>query len=329
MKGLMRAVIGLMFVVCTATSYAWVRPDPGHGGISGEYLYLLPMISESYYTQERNVGLAGQRHSNDFTFTSAYRLAGVYEFCNCFTDFQLVWTHLPKRNSSDSTNGDFFATQGLSTVVSVVSNGQSSIDLEFYSVDGLLGFWGYHSKYVGFVFRTGIHYVNLNFKENIQYQQGTAFLENLSNTWGIGPEIMFALSYTPPICSNLFERSADLSLCLNCKGALLASKYDVRTDFRTVGLELFSNSFANNDKRWDLISFWDLRLGINYSMSLTCVTAYFEVGYEMLYYRNAIDRIDFYVQGSAPDDPDTYGLSFDLYSDACFQGPYVALGFTF
>lgn len=313
MKNLMLTVISLLFITPSLT-YGWVRPNPCHWGISGEYLYLLPMISESFYAQQSNSNgalAAGERYNNDLTFTSAYRLTAMYALGNRFTDFQLIWTHLPKLSHTTSVSGNLFAIRNSSNITSA----RSTIDVGFYSLEGIFGVWGYKSNPIDFIFHTGVHYTNLDFKETIEYEivesdvRRISITQNRSDIWGIGPEIAFALNY--PFLGNLFCGRGALSFCSDVKGALLASRYQPRFQEDI--------SFSNDEKRWGLVPFWDIRLGMSYTMSLSCMTTSLEIGYEMIYYHNAIDRINF----------ENSGHSFDLYSDANFQGPYIALGVIF
>lgn len=321
----MRAlVISLVLIVYTTISHAWVRPAPGRWDLSGEYLYLLPMISESYYAQDLSSGFfpTGQRHNHNLAFKSAFRVAAMYE-CNCWTNFQLVWTSMPQFSHNASLTQSLLQTQGLPNFGSSFnySHANSRISFSFDAVEALFGFWRHPYNGLDFVFRTGLHYANFNFHENITVVLNDDFpinVHNRSDTWGIGPEISFAMQYTPSFCGNFFCERGALSLCASVKGALLAGNYEpffVQSDF-------FSNSRSHNGERWDLIPFWDIRLGMNYSMLVRSITASLEVGYEMISYHNVIDRIVFN-RRIAP------GYSFDLYSDVNFQGPYVALRASF
>lgn len=324
----------LMVSVLVSNLHAVERTPPGRFSLQAEYLALFPTISQSYFAQEdAGVGLpAGKRFKHELNFQSAYRLSGTYAFCDCLNELQLIWTHLPNFSHTQSINGSFTATQGHPDIVQSFdfASATSRINLEYFALDALYRLWKMQCGGLDLFFRSGLHYANLRFQEKIRYSDALNVsvspifnVQNRSKTWGIGPELALDLYYLIPHCTNLWCGRANFSVATSLKGAFLASHHDASfLNVQSSPTEPFEQATSDDQKRWDLVSFWDISVGLNCALAFACFDSSLEVGYEMFSYRNAIDRI-FFADDTAE------GLSFDLCNDANFQGPYVALQIIF
>lgn len=323
------AVTGLLSMTTSAS--AWDRPDQGRWGVEVEYLYLLPMVSQSYYAVDREgVGIVrprGSRYNNELDFQSAYRIGLGYSFCENSQDLRFLWTHLPHASGSDTATGSLLTTQGPPSLFSsAYVAAASEISLDYHALDVLFGFWRGQFPCLPCLdmgFQAGLQYARFKWDENLRYTLATTTVDSLDNKsrlWGIGPELACTLLYEIPFCQQLCGSGA-LSLAANVRGGVLVSKYKTSLSVKRSTNEVLTTT-VDDQNRWDFVSFWDLRLGLNYRKAFRCFCADVEVGYELISYHNAINRIAF-------GDDLADGNSFDNYSDANFQGPYVALGFSF
>lgn len=313
MNRLVRIISLTLFMICSGVQ-AWEQPFD----IRGELLVLQPLIDQSFYAQEiANSFPGGTRFDNPFHYTCAYRLYGSYAFCD--HDLQFIWTHLPKTSQSDSVSGVLQASSGL--IGNIFSGARSKVELEYFAADALIGWWGNQCNAFRFVLRTGLHYANFRFKEKLEYTgafRGSDIHTNRNHTWGIGPEIVFETNYDLNFLNNC--SCGNFSLTSMVKGGLLASRYTV--NFARSTPFSIAQPHANDNIFWQLVPMWDIRIGLSYSYEFACFKTLFELGYEMLSYHDAIDRVFF-------TDNIALSNSLDVYSDANFQGPYVALEFIF
>jgi len=314
------------FFVCFAIKslQASITSQPGSWDIQGEYLYLLPMVSESNYavniTPDTTVAI-GENFSNELDFHHAYRVEGVYTFHNCFNDFRVVWTHLPKFSDTSSTTSPsptLFPTQGQFDFATFFSSARSKISLEYYAIDALAGFHWLQCDKFTFLLQAGLHYAHFHFKEELTFTapSNTFSLLNKSRLWGIGPELTLGLDYILPFGQNLFSRIGACGLEAKLRGALLASRrFGLKSNTHTT---LFLD--VSDDSIWDTVSFWDIRINFNYHLVFQSFNANLKIGYEVLSYRDAISRVQYAGFGT---------ISNNIYSDANFQGPFAALSFSF
>lgn len=111
----------ILFMFASIMVYAGDRQGPGYWEVSAEYLYLFPMISQSYYAQSSteptdSIHESALRYNHDLDFHSAYRLKGNYTFCNSLNTAQLVWTHLPQFSHIASVSGVIRPIQGWANI---------------------------------------------------------------------------------------------------------------------------------------------------------------------------------------------------------------------
>ncbi len=321
MNHLIKFVLLATFMASTGAATAWEhQPKSGAWDVRGEYLALQPMISQSFYAQAVSPLDAfpnGTRFNNDFDYKSAYRLYASYGLCE--NDFQLIWTHLPKTSQSDSASGPLAPNGGI-PIGGVFRFASSKVELEYYAVDALIGLWGRQCNAFRYTFRTGLHYANIKFEEDLIYRlgPGNEHINKRSHARGIGPEVAFEanydLNFLHCFCPGRF------ALTSTVKGSLLVNRYKVQ--FQRDSALTQTQPFSKDASFWDLVPMWDIRIGLSYGYNFRCLKAILEVGYEALSYRNVIDREIFVDTAST-------GLSMDAFSNASFQGPYVALELIF
>jgi len=329
MQWFSRSVL-MLFLSSSSIVYAHISPEAGKWGIQGEYLYLHPTINQTaYVSQETATAQAsGSRTHNRLDGYSAYRVEGVYNFCNCWNDFRFLWTQLPRCHHTSSIsdpNGLLSPTQDtnfLAPGVSFFNNASSKIFLDYHAADALVGFGCFQNRCIHILLQLGVQYARIHFDEKLTFTNPTNLItyRNMSEIWGIGPEAALQVGYALPFCWNFFGIPSVLSVEGSARGALLATRYDTQLDvFFNLGVPITSLNIK--DRHWDFAPFFDIRLGLNYALTFQCLCAYLEVGYEILSYQNAVNRITF--EGTAN------ANSFDLYSDVSFRGPYASLGFSF
>lgn len=326
-KVTMRKSITLLFLLCFVVSKLSASETLGqrHLSVQGEFLWLFPMISQSYYAVDRrSIFPVGNRTNNEVGFRPAYRVLANYGFCDCFSDLQVRWTHLPHMSTTDTKSGNLLAAVSPPLIVNSLTliSASSKIRLDYWATDISYGFWAYQYKCLDLFLRTGVHIARIEFKESLRYRSVSPvqfmLVKNTSRVFGLGPELDFDMRYTFP-CQN---RKNALALISSFRAAFLASRYHAINRSSVNTTTTTSLVLADDTKRWDFISFWDVRLGFNYTLPFNCFCVDLEAGYELFSYRNAIDRIYF-------SDSTSRGSSIDNYSDANFQGPYVALRVTF
>ena len=76
---------------------------PDHWRISGDYLYLLPSISDTYFVTDSPIETAmdvipsypnGKRKNNDFNFSSGFRIGAEFAMCKGQRELEAYYTYL-------------------------------------------------------------------------------------------------------------------------------------------------------------------------------------------------------------------------------------------
>lgn len=309
-------------------SNSMISAEAGNFEIQVEYLFLKPSFEQSYYAIFSSTFATpnGSRVNNEPDFYSAFRVGGVYNFCNCKNDLNIRYTYL-NGNSKDSVEGTFlFNTQGFPG--NGVQIGQpitgfinSDLNFKYCAGDVVFGQLLINDCPFNLSLFGGLHAAYIRFRENIfTFESTISFsntLEEKSHLWGIGTEIGINFQYFfPQFCGGW------LSIIGNARGSLLISKTDAELQFTTASPGGGSTRNIHNKDIWRAIPVFDLAVGLNYDYPFRCFNLSLEIGYEAINYRNAINTIVFV--------DDTYpGNSLDVYSDLSIHGPYVALDISF
>ncbi len=282
-----------------------------------EALFLEPLFTQTAYAQQftDTTFPANRRFNNVFDFHWAYRLFGSVSL-PCAPELQLIWTHLPKSCHTSSHTGPIVTVPNIE-IGGIFASASSRITTQYMAFDTLLACWVPQCSLFDFKFNSGLHVANFLYNERLSYRGITPNedLKNRCHTWGIGPEIAVNTSF--PFT---FLGCPKLAFVSDLKGSLLASHYTA--NFKRIS-GVMATQPASREKFWNMIVMWGMRLGLNYSYRFGCFTSSLEFGYEMLSYRNVIEKVLFSGTGNAA------GLSNNLFSDASFHGPYLALDIGF
>lgn len=321
----------LLVVLCAGGSnflHAMIRPAPGEWGIQGEFLYWHPLYDQSFFANKINASnnVIGPRIDNPFDWQPAYRLEGIYAFCNTINDVHLRWTYLDtgeKKTVIGDANVPAYST--VTPPINAVRVGVQTIisnsHLKYYAVDGMLGQLIYDCFPFAMDLQGGIHYAHIDLKQDVLSitTAGPQPTNKRDRFWGVGPELALDMHYVFPACCSRWC-GGPIALNGNLRGALLVSESKATLFATNPGGT--SSYDVTNDKKWRVTPTWDLRFGLSCDWCFNCFAASFEIGYEVLTYTNAVQSTIF------TDDSD-YVFSFDSYDDLGFHGPYVAVGVSF
>lgn len=311
---------------------AYFRPTDGHVGIEAEFLYLLPSVGDTFYAGNVSrfgtvtLGTIGSaeftKRNNDFDFIPGFRVGGAYGLCD---GNQLIarYSRL-SRDQSDSVNGLLLVVQSKFTGPVFNGTASSDLDLLFQNADILYGF----GAYMGCKFNADIHgglefaYMRLN--EQINYVgtglTGTAVASNFNSkekTWGIGPQLGFALSYDFSDLCGLCQNA--LSFVSRASGSLLVSE----TTYNQSSTTPTAYFIVSDDSSWRIVPAMHARLGLNYATCFSCFDVNLEIGYEFNSYINAMSKEVFTDSGTSNANSLTRLANFDT------NGLYVSGGITF
>ncbi|MCH9626655.1 MAG: hypothetical protein S4CHLAM2_02810 [Chlamydiales bacterium] len=309
-----------------------IDPNPGEIGLSAEWLYVQAGYDQPYFViQGPTPNPAGPRIPNRQTWSSGYRLEGVYTFCSRPNSVLLRWNHLPdicnqKSISDPSLTAVFnFPEFNLEFDPGTITI-KDSIDVYGLELvfDQKLACCGPFKMSV----QGGVQYTAVNFKEELNYFDLTSnrqLINASSRIWGIGPEIGYAFSYcfTPSI--SLVGRG-NLALLISERHAAFSDETDSTSPAASMGV--------SNDRYWSLTPASTIRFGFSFQRALSSfrffglnpccehLSVELELGYEAIYLHKGIDRIMFV-------DNFNDGSSFDNYMDLTLHGPYAQLGIRF
>ncbi len=267
--------------------------------VSVEWLYMFNTIDTPYFVEIPN----GQRLANNTKWHSGYRVEGSHGICDD-QQLSLRWTHLPKSTQSRTVTSD---TDSLEPILgfpfSLVNFASVKDQYTFYDLEFLYSHAFQPSCLFTLWLEGGIQYAHLHFKEEARYanSSGGSFGSRFNSSFnGVGPQVGLEADYRLTRCLNVEGRA---------QAALLASRKKATSDV---------TSSIHPDDFWLLIPALDLRLGLNYSFCLCSKLFDLGIGYELMTYFRALERVD---------EEDTIQQS--AFSDYMLQGLYLRAGFTF
>jgi hypothetical protein len=317
-----------------------INPKAGQFAVQAEYLCWHPLFDQSFFVFDQAAGAGslpvGHRHNNPTRWASGLRLEGIYAFTNCDNEFGFRWTHFNSSfyKSFNKPAGFLIPTQGHAFFAHTDNTfAKSSIHLNFDSAEFF--FWKFSlSKSPHCFVKGGLNYSYINFLEHLFYFESPvdrfSTIKERNYCWYVGPAVCLDFSYS---LTSLLPLKCKLPIYLHgdLRGALVVSRskgsffeIDQETVFHGV-----SND-AHNDPVYRLVPLWDFRLGFSYNITCKDVGFSLEAGYEVLSYHQALQTTVF-PNGST--DPSVFELSgqlsFDIFSNLDFHGPYVALGISY
>lgn len=291
-----------------------------------EWLYMMDSFDQPYYAQNIGTGALfnGKRVTQDQKWHSGYRLEAVYYLPNGKDHLGARWTHFPNFAERDS---DSQPVNGLDGILTHPADPASDFTFakirdrfNFYYLEVLFGRPVYCCSPLLLNLDVGIQYAKIDWRENVYYTEPAKvqLIKNQSEFIGIGPEVALDFSYGLSGCFSVEGRALS-ALLVNRKGSR-SKENDSTLDS---GLEFSSH----NERYWYVDPMVDFRLGLNYHYPFSlcgCNTlnVNIEVGYEIIHYFKAVDRIYFV-------DSTSVGSSETQHMDFSMHGPYVHLGVCF
>jgi len=318
-----------IFILLALTTMAFADRGSccGCWSASGSYLYLLPSVDDTYFVVSGAPGssINGTRENNDFNFSSGFRVAGAYDFCDCARTFELSYSRLREKKSKRVSGDALWATVGNEFVARSFSGfagiASSSNDLLYQRLDALFNQQMLSCCQLDLSFVAGMELAYCRLNNAVRYQISAASFGDVnqhSRSWGVGPQLGIDGEYA--ICSFSDSCPGLVSLHVLSSGSLLASKIRYKTNQFTT--QFVQGDFDIVDEgTWRVVPVFHTRMGLNYTACFPCMTTVFEIGYEFSVYFRNINSIVFA--------DDVRSVAFTKYTDFDLQGLYISAIFTF
>jgi hypothetical protein len=268
-----------------------------------------------------------QVFNNDPCYRPGFRIEADWTACDCLNQVQLRYVNLYNGHKRTVTNARLFqvvpsninAGIGVGTAVSHVSSNYNAGDAVWQRA--LFNCCDFDLNFL-----LGLHGASNLYKEDVRIEiSGQGTLNTINNNWksqfwGVGPEVGLSAHYTLPCFSCL-------SLAGNLRGALLAGKTSCTytTVYNQEGSGGLAVTFKNSPSNWGAVPSFDGRLGLNYAWDCFCFRSNLEIGYEMIWYSRAVNKIETLDAGLTSNGE----ALTNFYSDLSMHGPYAALRFSF
>ena len=304
---------------------------------SVELLYFKPTLEQSYYSISGNHSFnganfpQGTRHNNDPGFQPGFRLEGIYGTCDRLHALDFRFAYFNESNTERISGTFLFDTKGYpgdgaQTPSDTFYSGIAKYTQHFiyYGADATLNRFSFFDCLENFSLILGLHFAKVQMQERAS-SDGTSSDDTIlavtnrfrrrSHFWGLGPQLGFEYRY------RLFSRCGILSLGTNARAALLATHTwaDLQYTSERTG---DTSVHLNNDPLWRVNPTIDIKVGLFYNCPFRCLNMTYEIGYEMLWYSDAVDSIIGYDVAFAGD-------TFDHFSSLHLQGPYFAVKVAF
>lgn len=302
----------------------------GQWEVAGEWLYFLNSISQPYFAQGEvrltgSPGIGLDRHANEQKWHSAYRLEGIYAFCNRQNDLRLRWTQMPSftESGSFSATGRVLGTIGLPLQPAEEYDTASiSSRFYFYSAELLFSQELAFCAPFSFAFEAGLQFSRIHMTQDITYANSSPYISNTkfqSDRYGVGPEVGFQFSYPFCGCFNWTVRG-NTSLLVTKKKLKYETTNVTDTDTTVSGT-------GKDDGYWLIMPYADLRMGLSYARAFSycgcCFGLRLEGGYEVMDYVRGVDNTYTFLEFTDPH------ISINNYMNLLQHGPYVRLAVDF
>lgn len=331
--------IVLCLLLLKAVAFCETLGLAGSFAVSVDYLYLMAAIDDSYYVISSDSRFIpnGLRYGNDPDYHSGFRVEGLYRLCSGLTDLRMRFTQMPRFGDTNRIAGQYL--WGVDTLPGQPLAGAKGIaeiqdDFHFFMLEGLVGQKLIERRGFSCAFQAGVEfgYVRLREKavfETTQIGVNPRLVEIKSRSSGAGPECAFSFAYK---CFNWLH----LTGCGSCALLIVdrtASYYDNGT---LTGSAKSATKIGNDRPYYSILPTSDLRMGLALRgpfdfhrwfdcspiIALGCLHVDLEVGYEIISFYKAFDRITF-------SDDVTTSVSVDNLMDFTLHGPYIHLGLSF
>ncbi|MDP1834420.1 MAG: Lpg1974 family pore-forming outer membrane protein [Chlamydiales bacterium] len=319
-------LLAATFTLSVASLCAYGHPAQGSWEISGDYLYLLPTVDDTFFVTNSPTTTTfpnGKRENNDFHFHSGYRVGGAYGLTEA-RQFQVYYTHLGVDRSKTVSGSFLWATLGRADLTSGFENyagtATSNLHLLYQRVDGLIAQQAFAFDDANLFLNFGMEYAYLRLNEDYEYSitggpLGT--IEQRSKAWGIGPQMGMELDYA--LCEGFSWLSGNLMLKACSSASLLTSRSSNAENNTLAGASILNTTESNT---WRVIPALHARVALTMDACTCWGLASFEVGYEFNSYLRGLTRVSY------PDDV-ADGLAYNDYYNFDVQGLYLSasLGF--
>jgi len=312
-----------LLAVGAGSLFADSHPSPGSWEITGEFLYMMPTLDDTYFVIESDVTTTspnGTRLNNDFNFKPGFRVGGAYSLCECDADFSASYTYL-KAKQNKTVSGDFlWATVGSADLVSGFENyagtASSRLNLLYERVDASYDQLAFKCCGTDVYVKLGLEAAFLKLNENYAYQTNAtssiaSTVHQSSRSWGVGPQIGFEFDYA------LFSGSScspgTLSLNVLSTGSLLVGESHTTTQNTVAGVATVN---IKDKKTTRIVPALHARVGLNYETTISCLDTAFGLGYEFSSYLRGLSRSEF-------GDDVADGLCSTNYYNFDVQGLYI------
>lgn len=322
---MLKFLCSALVILGSGALFATIHPSPGGWGITGEYLYLMPTVDDTYFvisSPETTTFPNGKRINNEFNFDSGYRVGGVYAFCECDREISVAYSYLSNKRNKTVTGDFLWATLGNPDFASSFENytgtAHSHLNLRYERLDALFAQKVYDCCDLSLRLQFGLEYAQLKLHENHTYEStviGTT--SQNSKAWGVGPQLGVEVDYQ--ICQFYDCMPGILSFNVISSGSILAGETKTSVTNVLTGATILD---VSDRKGCRVIPAFHTRFGFNYA---TCLCGYgmnIEVGYEFNSYYRGLARTVF------PDDV-ADGLCTTQYYNYDVQGLYVSASVSF
>jgi len=332
-------ILSTVFCILTTSFLVGSHPSPGEWSLTGQYLYLQPLVDDTYFVIESlpnppsdpssSIILNGEERSNQFNYASAYRIGLQYAFCECDREFGVYYTNLDTSHRKTILGNALTPSIGIENfaldMAEYEGKATSKISVDYKSLDVLFGQKIYQC--CGFDFRVllGLEFAKLHFHQNIDYlpmsaDTSSSLVNERSHTRGVGPKIGFDFDYR--LCQNWSCLPGVLNLNLFSTGSLLVSRCNTKTNiaYEFDGVDSSYNLVLRKSTR--IIPAFHMGVGLNYNFCGSCYVIDLGLGYEFsAYFKSLLVVKNDSYYGST--------LTDVRYSDFDAQGLFVSLSVQF
>lgn len=308
---------------------AAANPGPGQWQLSGDFVYLMPTLDDTYFVIDSPTASAfpsGIRKDNAPDFHPGFRVGLTYGFCDCCRTLRLDYTYLGFKQTDTVTGTNLWATKGRPDMISQFQDysGEAASRLQYLyqRVNATMAQPVMDCCGLNVSLRYGLEYAFLRLNEEYAYVSATTIGlgREKSHTWGVGPQIGFDLEYE--LCK--YSDCCPGTLSINfCSSASLLTGQTENSIFNSTATTTTTTQLdVNSRNTWRIIPALHANIGLNYDMCICGYQGALEVGYEFNSYLRGLSRVNF------PDDS-ADSLCANSYCNFDVQGLYVSARVSF
>ncbi len=308
-------------------------PCPDHWRISGDFLYLMPTLDDTYYvlqasTVVSSVPVNAKRLDNDFHFHPGFRAGLEYAWCDTNRELQIFYSWLSPEQSRTVSGEHLYLTVGIpgavDDLVNYTGTAKSTLDLLYQRLDINISQKFFEMKGLSLYAQPGVELAYLRLDEDYVYASAstTVSFSEKSKVLGLGPQMGLAMDYN-------FYHSAltdsvvyTFSFTGSFSAGILVMEQAQRTtqsaESTVPGIVLM----GKDEKGWRMVPALHAKAGLEYTARGSSVGFSLGAGYEFNNYIRGLSRV-IYPSSTA------VTLSETNYYDFDTQGLYVSAAFSF